>query len=131
RCRIELGGEAFVGLSHGSAELRERRSLPARDVAVLSIVALDEDAFARPTADQRRLRTVRRHVAAASADERDHGVDRTGAAESHLPLLRASIEVVSVQSFCCFDTNRVVILSHWGFSIGAGCSDATSPLNCC
>ena len=37
----------------GQVELRKPRAFPARDIIVLGIVALDEDALAGPAADQR------------------------------------------------------------------------------
>src|SRR5208283_3864832 len=60
-------------------------------------VALDEDAFASPAANQRRLRTVSRHVAATSADERDDGVGRARATKPLLAFLETAVHTGEVE----------------------------------
>src|SRR5260370_17409002 len=81
----------LVDRPHGAVELRKPRTFPARDITVLGVIALDQDALAGPVADQRRLRTVCRHVPAAGADECDDRVGRAGAIEALFAFLEPTI----------------------------------------
>src|SRR5271165_5471462 len=99
---------------HRRIEFRQWRAIPARDITVLGVVALDQDALAGPAANQRRLRTVGRHIAATGADERDHRVDGAGAAKPLLAFLETLIHAVGVEPLFGFDADRVMVWSHWG-----------------
>src|SRR5271165_6677003 len=97
---------------HRRIEFRQWRAIPARDITVLGVVALDQDALAGPAANERRLRTVSRHIAAAGADERDHRVDGAGAGKPLLAFLETAVHAVGAEALFGFDADRVVVLSH-------------------
>jgi hypothetical protein len=110
---------------------RERRPIPAGDVAVLGVVALDQEPLARPASNQRRLRTVIRRVAAAGAQTSAtialRGLGRLKAISPS--LMPQSIWWASRLSSASIHTG------WWYCPIGGllerNCSDPASPLNCC
>jgi hypothetical protein len=132
-CAPVLLGLAVLDRRHCAVELRKPRAFPARDILVLGIVALNKNALAGPAADQRRLRAIGRHIAAASADECDDRVRSAGAAKALFAFLEAAVHAGGVEALFGFDADRVVVLSHRGFSFHQerDAPDAASPLNCC
>src|SRR5580704_19594941 len=68
--------------------------------------------FDLPSADERRLRAVGGHVAAASTDERDHRVRRAGAGEALFAFLEPAPQAVGAEPFLGFDADGMVILTH-------------------
>ena len=68
----------------GNGGAAKWRPLSANDIAVLGVVALNEDPLTCPTAHLRGPRRVRRHIAVSSADERDYCVDWVGTVEADL-----------------------------------------------
>jgi hypothetical protein len=77
---------------------------------------LDQDALATPATDQRRLRTVSWHIAAARADECDDRVGSAGAVEALFTFLEAAVHAGGVEPLFGFDADGVVVLSHRDFS---------------
>src|SRR5260370_7202129 len=77
---------ALLDRPHGAVELRKPRAFPARDIIVLGVIALDQDALAGPAADQRRLRTVCRHIATARTNACDHRARRASPRRTLFPL---------------------------------------------
>src|SRR6516162_1735514 len=111
-----LLGLALLDPRHGAVELRKPRAFPARDIIVLGVVALDENALAGPAADQPRLRAIGRHVAAAGAGKCDDRVGRAGAVKPLLTFLETAVHAGGVEPLFGFDADRVVVLSHKGIS---------------
>jgi hypothetical protein len=116
-CTPVLLGLALLDRPHGAVELRKPRAFPARDILVLGIVALDEDAFAGPAADQRRLRTVCRHVSTAGANECDDRVGSAGAVEALFTFLEPAVHAGGVEPLSSVDTDGMMVLSHRGSPI--------------
>jgi hypothetical protein len=126
-----LLGLAILGRSHGAVKLRKPRAFPAWDIIVLSVIALDQDALAGPAADQRRLRAVGRHVAAAGADEGDDCVGSAGAAKALFAFLEAAVHAGGVEPLFGFDADGAVVLSHKGSPISSGIAPDARALDCC
>src|SRR5271166_6484392 len=119
---------SFICWGHCRIEFRQWRAIPARDIIVLSVVALDQDALASPAAHQRRLRAIGWHVAAAGADKCDHRVDGAGAGKPLLAFLEPAVHTVGVEPLFGFDAVRVVVLSHWGSpSVRSGVAPTPRP----
>ena len=74
----------------------------------------------RPATNQRRLRTVRRHVPATGAYKRDHDIDGAGTAEALFAFLEAAIHAMRAKTLFGFDAYRMVVLSHRVLLSGAG-----------
>src|SRR5271165_1191646 len=93
-----LFGLALLDRRHRAVQFRKLRAFPASDISILGIIALDQNALAGPAANQRRLRAIGRHIAAACADEYDDRVGRAGAAKPLLAFLEPAVHAGGVEA---------------------------------